>query len=113
MQIESLEAHYFRLTNPDLFDRIIKPSGNARGGSSLTVRRVVRVVEGAALEMLCSEMNPGFESLTLRQIKEVEAKPRLFLFCMINKGFEQRGANRRVRRLCFGGQARRSRRQTL
>lgn len=30
-------------------------------------RRVVRVVEGAALEMLCGETHPGFESLTLRQ----------------------------------------------
>ena len=28
--------------------------------------RVVRVVEGAALEMLCPEKDPGFESLTLR-----------------------------------------------
>ena len=29
--------------------------------------RVVRVVEGAALEMLCGETHLGFESLTLRQ----------------------------------------------
>ena len=38
------------------------------------------MVEGAALEMLCAEMHLGFESLTLRQRKEVEAKPRLLLF---------------------------------
>lgn len=31
--------------------------------------RVVRVVEGAALEMLCPERDLGFESLTLRQKK--------------------------------------------
>ena len=40
-------------------------------GSSPTIssstRRVVRVVEGAALEMLCGETHLGFESLTLRQ----------------------------------------------
>ena len=31
-------------------------------------RRVVRVVECAALEMPCPAMGPGFESLTLRQL---------------------------------------------
>ena len=31
------------------------------------IGRVVRVVEGAALEMLCGETHLGFESLTLRQ----------------------------------------------
>ena len=31
------------------------------------IRRVVRVVEGAALEMLCGETHLGFKSLTLRQ----------------------------------------------
>lgn len=35
--------------------------------SSENTRRVVRVVEGAALEMLCPERDLGFESLTLRQ----------------------------------------------
>ena len=34
---------------------------------ALIIRRVVRVVEGAALEMLCPERDLGFESLTLRQ----------------------------------------------
>ena len=46
------------LTNATDFDRI-----------SVVVRRVVREVEGAALEMLCGETHLGFESLTLRQIK--------------------------------------------
>ena len=35
----------------------------------IRIRRVVRVVEGAALEMLCGETHPGFESLTLRQLR--------------------------------------------
>ena len=33
----------------------------------IDIWRVVRVVEGAALEMLCPERDLGFESLTLRQ----------------------------------------------
>ena len=37
------------------------------GYNHLYTRRVVRVVEGAALEMLCGETHLGFESLTLRQ----------------------------------------------
>ena len=36
------------------------------------IRRVVRVVEGAALEMLCGETHLGFESLTLRHCQEPE-----------------------------------------
>ena len=47
------------LTKVLFFDKITK----------LNIRRVVRVVEGAALEMLCGETHLGFESLTLRQKK--------------------------------------------
>ena len=36
------------------------------------IRRVVRVVEGVALEMLCGETHLGFESLTLRHCQEPE-----------------------------------------
>ena len=42
--------------------------------------RVVRVVEGAALEMLCGETHLGFESLTLRHIKYQLLIQRLVLF---------------------------------
>lgn len=43
--------------------------------------RVVRVVEGAALEMLCPEKDPGFESLTLRQAPMRNSRSGLFSFC--------------------------------
>ena len=49
------------LTKQKLFDKIAKLKVN--------IWRVVRVVEGAALEMLCPERDLGFESLTLRQKK--------------------------------------------
>ena len=39
------------------------------------IRRVVREVEGAALEMLCTEMYLGFESLTLRHAKPLFCPP--------------------------------------
>ena len=45
------------------------------------------MVEGAALEMLCTEMYLGFESLTLRQ--EESCKPAglsgFFFFCILAK----------------------------
>ena len=49
------------LTKQKLFDKIARLKVN--------IWRVVRVVEGAALEMLCPERDLGFESLTLRQIR--------------------------------------------
>ena len=51
--------------------------------------RVVRVVEGAALEMLCPERDLGFESLTLRQKDELRCKSlaRLSVFYK-SLGFE-------------------------
>ena len=49
----------------------------------IDIWRVVRVVEGAALEMLCPEKDPGFESLTLRQSRASTRNSRsgLFSFC--------------------------------
>ena len=45
------------------------------------------MVEGAALEMLCTEMYLGFESLTLRQKSSV---PSGALLLCIKRGFESR-----------------------
>ena len=52
------------MTNKVLSVRIFELKSN--------IRRVVREVEGAALEMLCGETHLGFESLTLRQTKSLE-----------------------------------------
>ena len=46
--------------------------------TSSSIWRVVREVEGAALEMLCGETHLGFESLTLRQRQKTGIKP---VFC--------------------------------
>ena len=51
------------------------------------------MVEGAALEMLCGETHLGFESLTLRQIKEQIPLWCLFFFVAdFQMGFEGRAA---------------------
>ena len=42
------------------------------------------MVEGAALEMLCTEMYLGFESLTLRQREEQVPTRELFFFLAEN-----------------------------
>ena len=49
---------------------------------SIDIWRVVRVVEGAALEMLCPERDLGFESLTLRQIEpECAIRVQVYFIC--------------------------------
>ena len=41
------------------------------------------MVEGAALEMLCTERYLGFESLTLRQKNALEAENASGAFCFV------------------------------
>jgi hypothetical protein len=64
------------LTKQKLFDKIARLKVN--------IWRVVRVVEGAALEMLCPERDLGFESLTLRQKETTIFVRRLSFFCSIH-----------------------------
>ena len=50
--------------------------------SLILIRRVVRVVEGAAPEMLCGVIHLGFESLTLRHQPVSHVTYRLLFYCV-------------------------------
>ena len=66
-----LHIHYNNRVHATMAQLVEQRIRNAQAvGSSPTsssIGRVVREVEGAALEMLCGETHLGFESLTLRQ----------------------------------------------
>ena len=65
---QNIKIEYFFLFSPVVLS---KSFSNEKNYSLEDTRRVVREVEGATLEMSCTEMYLGFESLTLRHRKSL------------------------------------------